>query len=221
MTGTAGDAIFGALDLKIQVIVFIKKSGWPAITSIDDMATQLQKHPRYWRGMEHSFFTRALKHALTQGVQGFVEGTDRRRAWFQDSAHLFPDFMLVGCFAYLEGQLGQGWIEKYGRKHKRDLYCMRLIRNAIVHKSGDLKKCRHFSGKNINAKRGRPSDINAYVVRYALALKKRNIKDDKGKPIPVYFTVSNGLVKLNNKAFGVLLSFCVAIYRRAGLTPIA
>lgn len=169
--------------------------------------------------MEHSLFPRTLEHALTYGPKHFVEDTDRRQAWFRDSAHLFPDLMLVGCFLYLEGQLGAGWIAKYGRKHKRDLYCMRLIRNAIVHRAGDLKRHRRYKGKEINARKGRPPDINAYVVRYALALKKGEIKDDKNKPIPVYFTVSKGVVKLNNSAFRVLLSFSFTILRRAGLIP--
>jgi len=187
--------------------------------TIAHMKTELQKHPKYWRGMEHSLFPRALQHALTYGSEHFAEDTDRHQAWFRDSAHLFADLMLVGCFLYLEGRLGAGWIAKYGRKHKRDLYCMKLIRNAIVHSAGDLKRHRQYKGKNINTRKGRPPDVNAYVVRYALALKKGEIKDDKNNPIPAYFTVSKGVVKLNDNAFGVLLAFSLTILRRAGLIP--
>lgn len=46
--------------------------------------THLQKHERYWQGMEHSLWPRALDQALTQGVQDFIDDTDRRKAWFRD-----------------------------------------------------------------------------------------------------------------------------------------
>jgi hypothetical protein len=178
--------------------------------------TTLVKLPKSWKGKEHFLFLRGLEQTLSRGPQLYVEETDRRRAWYRDNYHRFPDLMLVGCFAYLEGLFGEGWIGKHGGPYKRSLYTLRLIRNVVVHKNCRLSGHRQFRPHEINASKGRPANVPAYVRRYAAAVEEGRIKYQNGSPIPVIFTVSWGVVKLNNNAITTLRIISRDVLERSG-----
>ena len=184
------------------------------------MAYRLEKHPRYWVGQEHSMFFRSLQQSLREGPEDFARYTDRRRAWIEDRYHYFPELMLVGCFAYLEGELEEGWIGKYGGKLKRELYVLRLVRNAVVHTAGNLSKLDGYKGRQLNARRGRPPDITAYVRRFVRDLRAGRVTDPKGKTVPEYMSVSrSGVAALNKDAFRRVYILSIELMRCAGRLP--
>lgn len=178
---------------------------------------QLAQHPDYWVGQEHALFPKSLEQALDDGPKRFVADTDRRTAWFADRSHYFPELMLVGCLAYLEGELRPGWIAKYGGKRRRELYVLRLVRNAIVHTAGDLKGLDAFK-KRVDARKGRPPDITQYVRRFCADLRNRRTRPDlRGRRAEVYMVVDrSGIVRLNDKAFFHLRILTIEVLGNAG-----
>ena len=164
------------------------------------MNSKLENHPKYWVGQEHVLYLKGLAQSLQKGSREFAEDTDRRKDWYKDRAHYFPAIMLVGSLAYLEGELGKGWIKKYGGKNKRELYVLRIVRNAIVHHAGDIGKV--SKPYNFNAREGRPADNLAYVRRFVSNLRTGKIKNKDGLAYPQYIHVHrNGHVELNDKAY--------------------
>lgn len=177
----------------------------------------LKDHPEYWNGMEHTLFFRSLKSALSGGSKRFAEDTERRELWVQESMHYFPEMMLIGSFSYLEGQLGKNWVPKYGGRRKRELYVLRHIRNACVHTNGDLKALTPFR-RNINARKGRPANIEVYVRRFASDLRRQKIRDDKGNVYPAFIEISRkGCVTLEQDAFMIVQALSNYVCSNAGL----
>ena len=161
---------------------------------------RLEQHPEYWVGLEHAFFFGALHRLLQYERSRYTSETERRREWIADRAYLFPALMLVGSFLYVEGECKSGWIQKYGGKRKRELYSLRIIRNAIVHEAGDLTLLNSY--KKPNARKGMPPDIRAYVRRFIGDLKAGRVLNEHGQRVAAYIELDrSGIVKLNDKAF--------------------
>lgn len=165
-------------------------------------------------------FVRALAQTLQDVPSGFVANTERRRAWYQDRAHFFPEMMLIGCFAYLEGELHKGWIDKYGEGNRRELYVLRIARNAFVHTSGDLTDLDSYSMKRINGWAGRPKDQRVYVRRFATDLRMGRVRSNRGEEVPPYLEVSRlGVANLNDLAFRRLYVLFNEVMRNAKRLP--
>jgi hypothetical protein len=155
----------------------------------------LADHDGYWVGMEHVFFVKALSAALERGpYEFFAQDTDRRSLWFAERDHLFPEIFLVGCYSYLEGELGSGWIGRHGGRNKRELYVLRIVRDAAVHSAGDINRLDRVSAKRIDARRGRPPDKASYVRRFVTDLRKERVTDQNGIPVPMYLTVDRAAI---------------------------
>ncbi len=120
----------------------------------------------------------------------------------------------------MEGECKRGWIQKYGGKRKRELYTLRLIRNAIVHYAGDLTLLAPYKKRNVDARKGRPPDIRAYVRRFVSDVKAGRVCNEKGKRVPVYIELDRiGGVKLKDEAFGELKVLFFYVLRNAGRLP--
>lgn len=182
--------------------------------------SQLEKHPRYWQGQEHMFYLRALYKILTQVDRIYANETDRRKAWFADRKHYYPELMLIGVFAYLEGELKSGWIDKFGTTMKRELYTLRLIRNSFVHKAGDVSKLNRYKKKNIDARKGRPPNIQAFVRRFISDLENGKIIDVEGTVVPPYISMTRGgEVKLADNAFKRIYQLAIDVLDNSGRFP--
>ncbi len=167
--------------------------------------------------MEHMLFFKSLMSALSSGPERFAEGIERRDAWLADRSYHFPALMLIGSFSYLEGELKHDWINLFGGVHKRELYVLRHIRNAVVHHAGNLHQLRTIPPKRINARRGRPANISTYVRRFASDLRRGQVKDQKGTKIVAYFEVSRaGEVRLNDIGYSRIRVLCHAVLANAG-----
>ena len=81
--------------------------------------------------MDDHYYFLHLRDALTLGIEKCVEGIERREAYLDDNKYLFHGTLLVGCFAYVESQLGLGWIRTYGQAQKRDFFVLRFVRNVL------------------------------------------------------------------------------------------
>ncbi len=120
----------------------------------------------------------------------------------------------------MEGELGEGWIGKYGGKLKRELYVLRLARNAFVHTAGNLSKLDRYKGGRVNARRGRPPDITAHVRRFVHNLRAGRVTDQQGGTVPEYMTVSrDSVAALNKHAFRRVYIISIELMRRAGRFP--
>ena len=165
-------------------------------------------------------FFKALRQGLTSGPKQFAEDTERRKLWFADRSHYFPEMMLIGSFAYLEGELGSGWIKKYGGRYKRELFILRHIRNAVVHEAGDLKRLNAFPPKKVDARNGRPPDIAKAVRRFASDLRRGRVTNKDKTVVPTYINVSRqGVATLNDDAFRRLGVLVAVILRNSGRLP--
>ena len=179
---------------------------------------ELEQHPQYWPGQEHAFYVHALHRLLKHERQRYTSETERREAWFADRAYHFPALMLVGCFSYIEGVFGRGWIQNFGGRRKRELFVLRVIRNAIVHEAGDLKSLLPY--KKPHARKGRPSNIRMYVRRFVHDLRSGRVRNETGKMVPKYIELErNGIVHLNEEAFDVLRQLFPDVLRNAGRIP--
>lgn len=177
--------------------------------------SHLEQHPNYWKGQEHALYFAALDRLLQYERTRFTSETEGRQLWFADRAYHFPALMLIGSYIYIEGECKSGWIQKYGGKRKRELYVLRIIRNAIVHEAGDLTLLKPYRGPN--ARDGRPSDIRAYVRRFIGDLKAGRVCNEHGHSILAYLELDRrGSVKLNDKAFIHLKRLFGYVLKNAG-----
>ncbi|MCZ6802844.1 MAG: hypothetical protein O7D86_02625 [Proteobacteria bacterium] len=108
-----------------------------------------------------------------------------------------------------------GWISKYGHAQKRQLYCLRLVRNAFVHTNSDLAKLNpSWLGKTVDESKGMPADITAYVGEFAADLSSGNIKDDKGNVWPAYLKVTDSVAELCEDSEDMIISLCIKLFHR-------
>ncbi len=140
------------------------------------------------------YFASALYQSLTQGVKTYASETNDRKDFLNENQYLFSGLMLVGMFAYLDGNLGKGWVDRHGGNHIRDLNCLRIIRNAYIHTNSNIEALESTDQDDINAVRSYIDDLGKGIV-----------KDDKGNPFPQYLSISDdNVVTLNEKAFHIL-----------------
>ena len=146
-------------------------------------------------------FSKCLYHALTKGVEDYAKDTTRRSKFLSENQHLISGVMLVGIFSYLESTLGKNWIDRCGGRQKRELECLRFVRNAFVHSNGNIRDLNSYTTDLENDLRLFIDDLNAGKV-----------EDGKGNTYPVYMTIdSDGLVELNEHALNIFRSLCKAI----------
>ena len=138
-----------------------------------------------------------LKYALTSGISNYAEDTDERTLFFQEHQHLVSGTMLVSVFSYLESTLGENWIDRCGGKQKRELECLKFIRDAFVHKNGHLRDLGSYT-------QAKEDDLLLYIQE----LKQGTILDDRGNAYPCYIDLTNnGVVTLNEESIHIL--FCI------------
>lgn len=149
---------------------------------------------------------RALEQVLTQGVEHWADDTQERIDWLTqdiDAQHVIAGTMLVGCFAYAEGQLGNRWWKSMNSAAaRRDLDVLWIVRNAFVHKDAIPKDLNSTS----------PADL-AKIAAYFQDLKDRKILDDKGAVYPVYMQLNGDRVLLNKAAIHVFARIFETVYR--------
>ena len=176
------------------------------------MTNNLVNQPKIWKGMDHRYFLLFVRDTLQQGSKHVSEGIPKREKWLEDNGHHLIGVQLVAYFAYLDGLLGSGWIEKIGKKQKRELYVLRTIRNALTHVNGRLSSL----DKPKKSKPGKPKDPAGFVRRFCNDLKAGKIVDDKGTVVPSYMKVKNGKIVLNSVIYGRICGLFTALLVRAG-----
>ena len=162
--------------------------------------------------MDHRLFLVILRDTLHQGANHVVASIPRRQAWRNTNGHHLYASLLVTYFAYMDGMLGSKWIEKFGRRQKRELYVLRTARNALTHYNGKLSLLR----KPKKSSPGRPKNPAGFVRRFANDLNNSRVLDDKGTPVPCYMRVKNGKVYLNSKVAGRTCKLFTTLLVRAG-----
>ena len=173
------------------------------------------KRQNIWKGMDHRLFFTILRDTLTQGPR-HVSATTQRQEWLSRNSHHFSEALLVTYFAYIDGALGSKWIEKYGKKQKRELYVLRIVRNAIVHYQGNLKLLN--KPKNPDASKGKPRDPCKHLRAFVRDVKAGKLLYDNGDKILNYLDIDRkGIVKLNSAANARLSGLATVIMSRAGL----
>jgi hypothetical protein len=177
------------------------------------MTSSVTNRRKIWKGLDHRLFLRIVSDSLSQGTRHVIKHIDKREMWYKENGHQLAGVLLVGYFAYLDGALGSGWVEKYGHKQKKDLYVLRLTRNAITHSNGKLS----LLHKPKASKPGKPKDPKGYIIRYTKKLENRQIADDMGNIVPKYIIVENGIVKLMPESFHILKIIFNKIMERAKL----
>jgi len=156
---------------------------------------------------KHIFWmSRALEQGLTRGVEVWAEDTQERSNWLnqdKDARHVIAGTMLVGCLAYVEGQLGlRWWNNMNSAASKRDLDILWIVRNAFVHKDSVPKDLSSTS----------PADL-AKIAIYCQDLQDGRILDDKGNVYPVYMELSGDRVLLNENAIRIFAGVFETAYR--------
>ena len=165
-------------------------------------------------------YFRAVDYGLTAGVDRFSDETPRRILFYEDNKHLFPPLQLVFSFAYLEGVLGEGWIPKHGGANKRELFVLRVVRNAYVHGGGDLKKTTYWKPPKADGRKGRSVDPPRYVRSFAKDLADGKFIDRHGDLVPPYLTVSRiGYAILDRRAHRRLAHLFQRTLQDAGKLP--
>ena len=175
------------------------------------MTSNAFSNPKIWKGMDHRLFLTILRDTYGQGSRHVVKSLPRREDWLKRNVHHIYGAQLVTYFAYTDGLLGEKWVEIYGKRQKRELYTLRLVRHALTHCNGRLSKL----DKPKKSSLGRPKDPVGYIRRFAKDLQMGKIVDDSGRVISSYFTISNGVVKLNSKASGRICGLFTLIMMRA------
>ncbi len=162
--------------------------------------------------MDHRYFLLFLRDTLQQGSKHISSGIPKRENWLKNNGHHLTGVQLVAYYSYMDGLLGSGWIEKYGKRQKRELYVLRTVRNALTHVNGKLS----LLDKPKKSKPGKPKDPAGYVRRFCKDLDSGNIVDDKGTAIPKYMEVKNGNIVLNSAISGRICGLFTALLVRAG-----
>ncbi|WP_223788949.1 hypothetical protein [Marinicella meishanensis] len=133
-----------------------------------------------------------LYHALTYGIKHYAEDTPERTQIFADNENLVAGAMLVSLFSYMESTLGDKWISRLGGNQKRELECLKLVRDAFVHKNGHIMDL-----GVIKNDRSLVYKLRSFIDD----LQSGKITDDKGNEYPPYMTIDDdGVVKMNSDA---------------------
>lgn len=167
----------------------------------------------YKEGFEHYLFLKILALAIPKGAQDICDETDKRKEWLSEYSYLLPTSMLLTTFAYVEGMLGESWIEDYGNNFHEELEALRIIRNAITHNEGNIKN-------NRNA-RGRDGEVQfIYVNEFVDKLRENSYKPleswENDKRLNYIQLQESGLVKLGDSSYGRIGSVINNILKRAG-----
>ncbi len=139
------------------------------------------------------FMSKALKQALTDGIENWAQDTDKRSAWLETEPlawHSIAGTMLVGLFSYTEGRAGKAWWKRLrSPTAKRDLRILWKARNQFVHADSKL----------VQNKWSSILDVQEFQ-NYCDELSAGNLKDDKGNKYPVYMTYEKGQILFNKDA---------------------
>ena len=145
------------------------------------------------------WFAQSMEHALTFGIEHWADGFPDKEQHAQDNSHFYYSAMLVSMMTHLAGKMGDDWFDSYKGNWKRHLKVLKIIRNAIVHNDGDVRKT--YSKRNPNIVRAYHDDLEAQAI---------NWRD--GKPFPIYFEYNgDDIVTLKNESLQVLQSLWVKI----------
>jgi hypothetical protein len=167
----------------------------------------------YKEGFDHNMFFKLFALSLPSGFEHIVEGLPRREEWLENNRHLLSAAMLLTSFSYLEGMLSSTWIEDFGEEFQPELYCLRIIRNAITHNDGDIslnRRARGLTGEQqlqevINFKESLEQNTYAPLNNWQ-PLARTN-----------YISFEDTTVKLGNCAIGRIGMLGHIIMRNSGL----
>jgi len=168
----------------------------------------------YKKGFEHFLFLKILALSIPKGAAHICEDTPRRTAWLQTYPHLLTGSMLLAAFAYAEGLLGKTWIEDQGANLKRELECLRIIRNAITHHDGAIRKNRRARGLTSDQQHAYVKEfIQDMLVGSFAPLSQWPIEKRKS-----YILLSrSGIVKLGPSSYGRIGAVVNSVLRQAGV----
>ena len=167
----------------------------------------------YKEGFEHYLFLKILALAIPKGAQEICDGTDKRKKWLSEYSYLLPTCMLLTTFSYVEGMLGESWIENYGSSLQEELESLRIIRNAITHNEGNIKNNRKSRGRD-----GETQFI--YVKEFVDKLREGSYKPleswENDKRLSYIQLQETGMVKLGESSYGRIGAVINKILKLAG-----
>ncbi len=178
-------------------------------------------------GFEHRMFFVILRDALRSGTK-HVADWGRRKQWLEDNPDQPAAMYLIAALSYTEGVVGTNWAEDHGGARKRELCVLRILRNALVHESGELARLANkqrvpLDEDPVRKREGKTwglipaSDAVAYVRTFEADLVSKRHTEPSGTPIESYFTVdAAGKVELLPEAFERICGLMTRAFGNAG-----